>query len=82
MNKLLHWFQIIINSYTFQCLHQYQKRPMESPCSKIFLKVHPQFVFDKKMKQNFQLSYFYREKENAILQKKAAVKKAFSTLLI
>ena len=24
MNKLLHWFQIIINSYTFQCLHQYQ----------------------------------------------------------
>lgn len=50
----------------------------------------------KKMKQNFQLSYFYGENENAIrtqvwctliaqllitvLQKKAAVKKAFSTI--
>lgn len=50
----------------------------------------------KKMKQNFQLSYFYGENENAIrtqvwctliaqllltvLQKKAAVKKAFSTV--
>ena len=29
----------------------------------------------KKMKQNFQLSYIYGENENAILQKKAAVKK-------
>lgn len=50
----------------------------------------------KKMKQNFQLSYFYGENENAIrtqvwrtliaqllltvLQKKANVKKAFSTI--
>ena len=50
----------------------------------------------KKMKQNFQLHYFYRENENAIrtqvwctliaqllitvLQKKAGTKKAFSTI--